>query len=134
MEIWIVENDIELAKQQEEIITMELPGCDVKIFASLREAFAAGMGRPDIVILDVSAISEESFSLDGYNSYAYLLRIFIEKHSSSAYIIYSMVNRWAKDIIEELKKEFDDLVVHEADITKFAMLVQFLKNIAGSVT
>ncbi|GEA15495.1 hypothetical protein E308F_17390 [Moorella sp. E308F] len=134
MEIWIVENDIELAKQQEEIITMELPGCDVKTFASLRGAFAAGTGRPDIVILDVSAISEESFSLDGYNSYAYLLRIFIEKHRSSAYIIYSMVSRWAKDIIEELKKEFDDLVVHEADMTKSAMLVQFLKNIAGSVT
>jgi hypothetical protein len=89
-------------------------------------------GNPDLVLLDVTAISggvQLGMGVDLHN-FTRRVQMFIEKHNTATIGIYSMVNLWAEDLIEDLKTLVPDAHVEQCDPGKVIAFVR--KYIGGT--
>ena len=121
-ELWIIDNDKRRIKLYKDCLEEEglLDKLRIKQFNVLAEAYEK-VGTPDFILIDTTSIMGGVTIYGCFDTAVSICRSFAKKHTSANICIQSAVKRWAEDIVEDIKIDFEDCVVEaiEADGSEF---------------
>jgi len=129
MEIWVIEDDKETFEfTTGEEIREECPGIKIKYFEYPIDA-AKAIGSPAFILFDIASVAGPLTFTGSYENVYSVFRSVVDKHPGAIYIVYSYIMAWAKEVINDINKEFKgEVVAHYKDASDSYGIIHLLQQ------